>query len=205
MAESSVAVTEGSGKNLHTWSRTVSATTVQNQVVLVGEYPYPAYVVGGSAVAVSSAGAHLLQIMAGASDHVYLRRIWIQQGAAATSAATLLIGLFRLTSAGSGGTSVTPLALSSADSASGCTAMTLPSSKGTEAANAMYRFYHGIRVTEPVSLASENMPVWQALPNMKGIRISAGTSNGIAFKLSSGTDATATIQITVEVVEMSYS
>jgi hypothetical protein len=73
--ESSVTV---GGKLLHLWDRVVGASTVSDEFVLPGEYPYPSYTVttdGG--VALATANSHLLQVMAGASNHLRVRRITI--------------------------------------------------------------------------------------------------------------------------------
>ena len=66
MGESYVNVTEGSGKKLHSWQRTIGANNVEGQVVLAGVPHFASYV---SAVQSSTATAnsHLVQIMAGAS------------------------------------------------------------------------------------------------------------------------------------------
>jgi hypothetical protein len=111
--------------------------------------------------------------------------IRITQNAVATAAIFNSIAIFRLTTAGTGGTAFTPLPLDGTDAASGATAMTLPTVKGTEAANA-------IDVQDPYFLQTLPTAVDFTNPRAlfeygqystgKFLRIPAGTANGIAVK-----------------------
>ena len=78
MAESIVQVTEGSGKKLHTFNRTIGANSVEDEVVLLGENYLASYMIVAAASA-ATANSHVLQIMAGASLKVRVRRIEVQQ------------------------------------------------------------------------------------------------------------------------------
>lgn len=188
MAESFVNVTEGSGKKLHTNSRTVGANTVEDEVVVHGEQYLATYYVSSGSVSAATLDAHLLQIMAGASLNVYIRRIWIWQTVAITTAAMTAWQLRRLTTAGTGGGTITPAPYELTDGASGATAMTLPTVKGSEGAFVLSGRALPIQ-TIPTSgqgqgllLADINLDI-----NLrsKTIRIPAGTANGVALKWQS--------------------
>ena len=74
MAESFINQTEGSGKKSHTWDRTIGANTIQDEFVLPGEFPYTSYTIFANGVSIATANDHCLQIMAGASLPVRVRR-----------------------------------------------------------------------------------------------------------------------------------
>lgn len=199
MAENFVEVTSGSGLKLHTWSRTIGANTVHDEFTLPGEYPLATYSVVATAVSTATANDHLLQIMAGSSLNVRIRSITISQAAAAGSVASARFQLFRLTTAGTGGTSITARPYDTADAAAGATAMTLPSSKGTEGVTLF---------VESMWLGTAAIPThrvadWIQTPGTKPILIPAGTSNGLAIK-SINAVASATVDIAVEFVETSF-
>src|ERR1044071_6233690 len=136
MAESLVAVSQGSGKNFHTYNRTIGGNSVEDEVVLIGEQYVPTYVVAaGATISIATAASHVLQIMAGTTNPVFIRRIKIWKSVPATTAALIFFQLLRLTTAGTGGGTITPQQHDSTnDSAAGATAMTLPTVKGTEGA-----------------------------------------------------------------------
>lgn len=206
MPESIVNVTEGSGKKLHTWSRTVGANTVEDEVVINGEPHLATYVVTSSATSAATASSHW-QLMAGASLNVYVRRIRVFQTSAITTAALVPWTIQRLSTAGTGGTARTPAPLDTSDSAAGATFMELPSSKGTEVGvNAMGTVYSYLEQTIPASqstgmtlVASWDFDAYRA----KGLRIAAGAANGIAV---SNRAAAAGLSVCVEIVftEASY-
>lgn len=184
MAENFVNVTEGSGKKLHTFNRTIGANDVHDEGVFLAEQYLASYGVSQTtAISTATANSHLLQIMAGASLKVRVRRIEIHQQTLATGAALADIAIYRLTTAGTGGTAFTPAPLDPADAASGATSMTLPTVKGTEAAQ-IYRAAAPFTQTITATPAMSN-PVWVWDADIKGkpIVIAAGTSNGIAVKV----------------------
>lgn len=185
MPESFVQVTEGSGKKLHTFQRTVGANIVEDEVVLVGESYLPGYLVGNSvAISTVTTNSHLLQLMAGASLPVRVRRIEMYQEALAGGTAIAKAELRRLTSAGTGGTVLTPEKLDPADAASGATARALPGTPGTE--GSVVAFWSGVLPTTApttVALVGGPMLVWDfERLRSKGLIIPAGTANGIAIK-----------------------
>lgn len=60
MSESSSAVTAGSGSNLRTDDKTISATTVKQQVVLQGDASRATYTAIGISCSLATSGDHLL-------------------------------------------------------------------------------------------------------------------------------------------------
>lgn len=203
MAESLVQVTEGVGKKLHTWSRTVGANTVEDEFMLPGEYPLATYTIVADAVSLATAASHTLQIMAGAALNVRIRRIRFRQVANATAAVVGLIDLVRLTTAGTGGTAITPRPPDSADAAAGATAMTLPTVKGTEGVQ-LWGWRVMLRQAFLATAAqADEQPDWVPAPSAKGFLIPAGAANGVAIK-STGGVAGATVSIYVDIVETAF-
>jgi len=203
VAESSVNVTEGSGKRLHTYDRTISSVLIQDQFTLPAEYPYASYVVDSNFTSVATTSAHVLQIMAGASLNVRLRRLRIEQVASATTVAALSFEIMRLTTAGTGGTAITPAKFDTADAASGATAMTLPTAKGTESTTLFRTVLIMRQATAATATQPEEMFEWTQHPGTKPIIIPAGTANGIAVKIGTGV-AAATVIVTAEFVETAF-
>jgi hypothetical protein len=176
MADSNVNVTEGSGKKLRTWNRTVGGQSVEDEYILLSEPALLSYVTTGGGTT-ATANSHILQVMAGASLRLRIRRIRIYQTAAATAVTLGIWGIYRLTTAGTGGGAVTPSALESGDAASGATSMTLPTAKGTE----------GVLLGEIAFQmgAAGNVTGYGELiqlPNQKARTVNAGTTQGIAIK-----------------------
>lgn len=202
MANSIVQVTEGTGKKLNTWNRTIGANSVEDEYTLPGEYPHPTYSV--STTIGTATATHSLEIMAGASLKVRIRRIRVEQSANATTAGPVTISLIRLTTAGTGGTAFTPTKFDTADVAAGATAMFGPTVNGTESGNEIIRTVLLLR--QAVS-ATQSQPddafEWVQSPNGQPIIIPAGATNGLAVKLAS-TPAGASLAIYAEFVETSF-
>lgn len=198
MAESVIQVNSGNGPKDHTWNRTIGANSIEDPFVILGEQPYATYSVSSGGVATTTSAAHALQIMAGGTLNVYIRKIYINQGAAAGAAGAIGLTIVRLTTAGTGGGAVTPAPLDASDAAAGAAGMTLPTVKGTEG-TVLYNF------NIPLLVAPVATPyvLWEKAPTAKGIRIPAGTTNGIAFKWGTGV-ATSTVLFNVEIVELNY-
>jgi hypothetical protein len=206
MPESLVQVTEGSGKKLHTFQRTIGANNVEDEIMVLGEQYLASYTIGTQVqVSVATASSHLLQIMAGASLNVYLRSIRVYQAVAATTAAINFLAVYRLTTAGTGGTAITAVAHDTTDTAAGATGMTLPTVKGTEAAN----WVDGAEVywlqTMPTAVDFTALrAAWTWGGNKgKALRIPAGTANGIAVKNLNAV-AAATVIIIAELSEANF-
>lgn len=203
MAETNVNVTEGSGKRLHAWDRTISATVVLDQFTLPGEYPYASYVALGAGISTATASDHVLQVMSGASSYLRIRRIRIEQQGNATTAALAVIQVWRLTTAGTGGTTVTPRPFDTGDSAATASAMTLPTAKGTEG-TLIFQFTNLYRqAVSATSAVADDAWEWTQQPNQKPLIVPTGTANGIAIKHVTGV-AAATCNVQIEFVETTW-
>lgn len=185
MAETFVNVTEGAGKKLHAFDKTIGANVVLDEVNVLGE-PYLASYTVTRTVAASAATAndHWLQVMAGASLNLYIRRILLYQAALATTAAFGQVAIFRLTTAGTGGTALTPAGLDPGDAAAGATAMMTPTAKGTEGG---LIWVGAVGWTQTVATQTRDpllLDLRFGLPggHEKSLKIGSGTTNGIAIK-----------------------
>ena len=205
--ESLVQVTSGAGPKLHTWQRTVGANNVEDEVILIGEQHLATYSVGGaiSTISTATAASHLMQLMAGASLRVYIRRIMIWQTGLATTAGFMQLGLFRLTSAGTGGTAVGANPLDTADAAAGATGMTLPTVKGTEGTALLQAWPYMMQTAAASSTQQGPIVDWDFdfMLRSKALAIPAGAANGIAIKAVAGM-AGASVHIDVILGEASY-
>jgi len=177
VAESVVQVTEGSGKKLHTNSYTVGANTVEDEFTVPGEYPYATYVAYAPGISGATAAAHGLQLMAGASLKVRVRRVTVQ--GIAVPAAANRVEIVRLSTAGTGGGAVTNRPFDTASAAVGATAMTAPTVKGTEVA-----FLASLVPNQVTAVGSTAKWEWVQHPYSQAIVIPAGTANGIALKFT---------------------
>jgi len=195
---SSLGVTPGTGSNIAATSYTdENAHTVLDQKVILGEQYLSTFDANAIGINASTSASHILQIMAGSSLDVRIRRITVWQSAVATTAAISDLAILRLTSAGTGGTVVTPTTLVPSDTTTS-SARTLPSSKGSEGAIIMQPTLTYTQ-TVPVSGPGNAMLLfdydWDAL-RAKPLIIGAGTSNGLALKIITGV-AGATLNVTV--------
>ena len=207
MAETFINVTEGSGKKLHTFDRTIGANSVHDEFVLMGEQPMADYrcTTGTTYASAATADSHLVQIMAGASLNVYVRRIRVYQHGVATTVTAASAQIVRLTSAGTGGTAFTAAPMDLSDSASGATVMTLPTVKGAEGPSLDQA--EGIFIQ---TLAAGTFPNQTFVfdfdfrgSRQKSLRIGAGVALGIAVKLRTAV-AAATVAIAVEFSEANF-
>jgi hypothetical protein len=207
MAESFVNVTEGSGKKLHTWQRTIGANNVEDEYVLQGEPALASYVAIGPAGTPSSTGtanSHLLQIMAGSSLKVRIRRIEVYQAGLATTAALCTLVIQRLSTAGTGGSAGSSAPLDTTDAAAGLSTMALPTAKGTEASLVAHAVVYLMQTVGASSQLSEPCLVLDFdTPRSKPLVIPAGTANGIAIKNLTAV-AGATVYINVYADESSF-
>ena len=203
MAEALVNVTEGSGKKLHGWDYSVGGNTVIEEFVLPGQYPYASYTVMVGSTSIATANDHVVQLMAGSSLNVYIRSITIEQNVNATTATKAVFQLLRLTSAGTGGTAVTPSKMDTGDAASGATAMTLPTAKGTESTVMRETVVIMRQAISATQTQPEESVIWTPGLNFKAWRIAAGTANGIAIK-SLTAIAGCTVDVMIDLVELNY-
>lgn len=206
MAESFVQVNSGSGPKLHSNIRTIGANSVDDEVVVLGEQYLAEYRVQTATTSIATSAAHVLQVMAGASLNVYVRRIHIFQSVVATAANFAQFDLYRLTTAGTGGTSVTARPLDSTAAAAGATGMTLPTAKGTEGvlietaqAYVLQTVSASLGVPQSTLIAEFTFDG----PRGQALRIPAGTANGIAVKIVTGV-AACQVFVTAEIVEANF-
>jgi hypothetical protein len=202
MAESNVNVTEGSGKRLHTFNRTIGAVSVEDEFMLPGEFPYATYSVSVNLVATTTSLSHVMQIMAGASLNVRVRRIRIKQRDGPAAITVMDFAVLRLTTAGTGGTAITPRPYDTADAAAGATAQTLPTAKGTEGVFLWQEGFWFATAAIPAT-GSKDFIEWVQLPGSKPIIIPAGTTNGIAIK-NTGAVAASSVSVDIEFVETNF-
>ena len=184
---------------------TENGQVVLDQKVTLGEQYLASYTISpASGPSLATASSHILQIMAGASLNVRIRRIEIFQAAPATTATIATIGLYRLSSAGTGGTSITPSPLDPSSAPAGATAMSLPSAKGAEGAllslSTMATF-QALSSTFPTPMPSI---VWDFDGRRStSLIIPSGVSSGLAIKNISAI-ASAVVTITVWMTETSF-
>lgn len=180
MADSFYNANNGSGTKFHTFSRTIAANVVHDEVVIPGEPYLPAYSAVYAGVSTATANSHLAQLMSIAGSNIYVRRIRVRQKVAATTAAFMTLQLFRLTTAGTGGTAVTPKAMDLGDAAAAEDARFIPAAKGTEA----QLLWEETPWMVGATTATPNAPLleWTPASNSKGIQILAGAANGLALK-----------------------
>jgi len=202
VAESFVAYTPGSGGKLHSFTRTIGANTMDEEVMLLGEPYLPGYTAAVSGVnSASAANSHLLEVMAGSSNIIRVRKIVIVQNAAATGFAPMPIQILRLTTAGTGGTVITPNALAPSDGAPGATAMSLPTAKGTEG---VLVWAETMGISSATLFSGRNALYIQQELHFKPFSIAAGTSNGFAIK-NLAAPTSSTVDITVVFSESSFA
>jgi hypothetical protein len=206
VADTSFQVSAGTGTFVHTSTRTVGGNTTHDEVFVAGETVLPLYVAGTNTGAASTATAasHLWQIMAGASLKVRVRRIQIFQAALATTATLAEIGIYRLTTAGTGGTAANLVPMDNSSAAAGATSMRLPTAKGTEGNGMWLGTAHYIQTVSASAQINEPM-VDIDFDTLHGepLIIPAGTTNGIAVKQITAV-AGATVYVNIWVSESSY-
>lgn len=206
MPNSQIQINEGTGKGIAHWERTKDVGTVQEQQVVLSEPFLAGYTVSvTTAITLATAGNHLLQLMAGANNHLILRRIQVWQLAVASAAQACVFQLLRLTTAGTGGTSYTPRKKDPAD--------------GVAEATAMANITGGSRGTESDILWTGVGYCFSAVPSVyvplvdldfrddhsKAPRAASGGTLGIALKNITGVTTTPTVHIFAEIDEIAWS
>ena len=202
MAESVIQVNSGSGPKIHTWNRTIGANSVEDQFLLPGEYPVASYILLFPSVSLATANDHIAAWEAGTTNVVRVRRIHIEQSANASTAAATSISLLRTTTAGSGGTAVTPSKHDTADGAYSGLARYL-GTKGTESTELTRAAMVWRQAVAVAQAQFDDVWEWVQLPGQKPFIIPAGTANGMCLKSTSAV-AGATVHITVELLETSF-
>lgn len=197
MSESYVQVTEGSGKKLHAKQRTIGANIVEDEVVVFGEQYLPTYRVRTASISLATANSHLIELMAGATLKLRIRRILVAVSVPATASNTILLRVQRLSTAGTGGSAQGIPRHDTSNPAAGATAMTLPTAKGT---------IGDLLIIEPlVVLSTHNESFWRFEPHRlsEAIVVPSGTSNGLAIENLSAV-AGASVVVSIEFAESSF-
>jgi hypothetical protein len=128
-----VMVNDGTGSKVSFVQRSKSSNTV-NETEVSLSLPYiPGYrLTTPSPVSLATASSHLMQFLGSAINRDLLRFIEVTQVGNAAASKQVEFELLRLTTAGTGGTSITPNPSDLVDPATSARGMTLPSAKGTE-------------------------------------------------------------------------
>jgi hypothetical protein len=204
MPTSYISFDEGTARKVRSFQRTDGADTVEEWMYMESEPGLAAYTIAAEGVVGSTADSHVLQVMAGASLRVGIRRIQISQLAGATTTRQVRFGINRLSTAGTGGGALTPNPLDPASAASGATAMTLPTVKGTEGVRVGGRHFGIIQATITNQVVNPLIDVDFGLGRERALWIAAGVGNGICIK-NLVADATVTYDILVRFVEAGWA
>lgn len=197
MSESTVAITEGSGKYLHTWSRSIGSTTREDQATFPAEFPLSTYTAAATMRA-NTANSHLMMLQGDGTNYVRVRRITIRQANILATASTLAIQVLRTSTAGSGGTAVNGRAFDAGDTTPYAgTIQSLPTSKGTEGDQLLF-FRLGLASANPLTNSVE----WREDDKSKPIIVGNGTANGLCIK--NVASAATELDIEVEFVTTAY-
>lgn len=204
MAEDIVQVTSGAGPKLHTWSYTVGANTVHDEVMIPGPYPWPTYSVLASSVSMATANDHILCLNAGASLKVRIVRIWAEQVSNATAVTVSnLVVLRTTTSAPTGGTAVTAAPYDTSAAAAGAAGRTLPAAKGTESTELMRSTLAWRQALLATATQMDDAWQWLVSPFGQPLIIPAGATNGIVVKSLTAV-AGLTVNVGMEFVETAF-
>lgn len=198
MSDSVIAVSEGSGKNYRANERTIASTTTEEIYVQRAEPANPTYVAMASSIATTTSASHLMFIMADGTNYTRIKRIYIEQVVGASAATLIQLQVFRLSTAGSGGTTVTARGLDAADTYAG-TIQTLPTVKGTEGVQLLQKRMQ-LLTTAQVAATTVNPTAWEWLAHeedgRKPIVFGTTSTDGIAIKIVTGI-TTGTLDLSV--------
>ena len=189
-----------SARKFRSHQRTSGANTVEEYMSVVSEPPLSTYTISFASTLLSTINSHPLQIMAGSSLRVHLRKLTLYQSANAAANTPIVFELRRLTTAGTGGSGLDPAPMDTADPVAGAKAMVLPSSKGTEGILVGGRHRGTILANASTANLQPILDLDWSRERTKGPIIAAGTSNGLVLKNVS-TDSTVQIEGYAEIVE----
>lgn len=200
----SIGLAEGATKYLHAWYRNISSVDRYEQYIQQAEPVAATYVVVAPDVPIGTASAHAVQIMSGASTYTRIHDIYVRQSGTADTAQAATFALYRLSSAGTGGTAITPAPYDTADTASATAAYYIgTATKGTET-TMLNRFTLNLMETVPTTNAAPQIEWrWSSSERCKPIIIPSGTGNGIALKVGTA-DTLAKLNIVIEFTETAY-
>jgi len=200
MTTSAVGISTGTDAYLHSNSRSIGGTAREEQYSLPAWGADPTYQIVMDDVSPDTANDHIMQIMADGTNYSRLVRLEVRPTENLPAADSVLkLALYRLTTAGTGGTAEADGPYDDADAYAG-DMRNSPSSKGTEG-DLLEVFYMHIDST-----LSGNKPdtiLWEALPGVKPIIFGNGTADGIALKVIDAVASTALL-IKATIVETTY-
>lgn len=205
MSETFYNATEGGGgKKLHYDLKTIGANDVLDEYVLAGEVSLSSYNLSSSTVVLTTANDHLLELMCGVALNIRLRRVRIYQTVLVTAAAIARFQLIRLSTAGTGGTVVTPRVITNTTPAAAATGMTLPTVKGTEGST-LDEATAGLMQTAPAAGGSTLLVDWDLdkLGHVGGYYLPAGSANGVCVK-NTAAFAGASVMVVATFTEMNF-
>jgi hypothetical protein len=204
LAAGSFAFSVGAGTNQHTITWTRGAVTGHAGLVHPAEYQEASYRIDGQGSSVATTNDDTLQVMAGSTLNVYVRGIRIWQAGLSAAANTVALDLMRVTTAGTGGTVITPRKLNSGDAAAGCTAMSaVPNATRGTAGDLLGRYRLALSSAQPTN-SNGAYVVYEAQTILESIRIAAGTTNGLVLRVSAGITTAPSIDWELDVTELNY-
>lgn len=190
-------------KNLDTMARSIGGNTVQQQAVFLAEPIEQTYTFTAQNVATTTSASHLAFIQGDGTLYTRVNWFEIEQQTMAGSAAIAEIRVYRTTTAGSGGGSISCYPVDGADTSPyGGVAMTLPSSKGTEGV-LLYQCRLPLLAAVPTATGVTALRRWERHPYEKPLIIAPATTNGLVWKIVTGI-ATSTVNITIGFTTTAY-
>lgn len=193
---SSLGYTDGAGKNIKTFSRSESGTTREEQVFQLGEQSLPTYTFAAQNVITTTSASHLAFLQGDGTLYTRVHWFEIEQQTLAGAAAIAEIRVYRTTTAGTGGTSISCFPADGGDTSPYAgVGMTLPTAKGTEGA-LLYQFRLPLLAAAPTATAVTSLRRWEQNVYEKPWIIAPATTNGLTWKLITGI-ATSTLNITI--------
>lgn len=200
MTQSNIGVSTGTDKYLSSNSRSIGGTALEEQTVLEGQSANPTYNIAADDVSTATAASHLVQIMADGTNYTRLTRLTVEPTEDVPAADSILkLALYRLSTAGTGGTALNDAPYDAADSYAG-DMRTLPTSKGTEG-QLLLTLY--IDLAAAAYDGGRPRYVWTAPPGGKPIVFGNGTGAGIALKVIDAV-ASAAVLVQAEVITTAY-
>ena len=179
-------------KLLDTMARSIGGSTVQQQMVLLGEPIEQTYTFTAQNVATTTSASHLAFVQGDGTLYTRVHWFEIEQQTLAGGAATAEVRVYRTTTAGTGGTTISCYPVDGGDTSPYAgVAMTLPTAKGTEGV-LIYQCRLPILAAAPVTAIRR----WEQNIYEKPWIIAPATTNGLAWKLITGI-ATSTVNITI--------
>lgn len=190
-------------KYLDTMARSIGGTTVQHQGVFLAEPIEQTYTFTAQSVATTTSASHLAILQADGSNYLRINWFEVEQQTLAGAAAIAEIRVYRTTTAGTGGTSISCYPVDGADTSPyGGVGMTLPTGKGTEGV-LLYQCRLPLLAAVPTATGVSALRRWERHPYEKPWIAGTATTNGFAWKLITGI-ATSTVNITIGFTVTSY-